>query len=126
MMKFKMKQTALLIVLLLSIGWIKADAMNENRIHCVVLNTQGNPIPFANVMVFKSLKDSIPSNILSADNQGNFKLDIDVPIWLKVSCMGYETESLIIRNVDSKSVQIKLRPSENMLNEVTVDFLKRR
>ena len=101
MMKFKMKQTALLIVLLLSIGWIKADAMNENRIHCVVLNTQGNPIPFANVMVFKSLKDSIPSNILSADNQGNFKLDIDVPIWLKVSCMGYETESLIIRNVDS-------------------------
>jgi phosphoribosylformimino-5-aminoimidazole carboxamide ribonucleotide (ProFAR) isomerase len=32
-----------------------ADAMNENRIHCVVLNTQGNPIPFANVMVFKSL-----------------------------------------------------------------------
>lgn len=128
MMKFKMKQTALLIVLLLSIGWIKADAMNENRIHCVVLNTQGNPIPFANVMVFKSLKDSIPSKILSADNQGNFKLDIDVPIGLKVSCMGYETESLIIRNVDSKSVQIKLRPSENMLNEVTVDadnvFLK--
>lgn len=29
MMKFKMKQTALLIVLLLSIGWIKADAMNQ-------------------------------------------------------------------------------------------------
>ena len=52
MVKYKMKQTALLIVLLLSIGWIKADAMNENRIHCVVLNTQGNPIPFANVIVF--------------------------------------------------------------------------
>ena len=52
MIKYKMKQTALLIVLLLSIGWIKADAMNENRIHCVVLNTQGNPIPFANVIVF--------------------------------------------------------------------------
>ena len=45
MVKYKMKQTALLIVLLLSIGWIKADAMNDNRIHCVVLNTQGNPIP---------------------------------------------------------------------------------
>ena len=58
---------------------------------------------------------------MSADNQGKFNLDMDVPIWLKVSCMGHETESLIIRNVDSKSVQIKLRPSENMLNEVTVD-----
>lgn len=95
--------------------------MNENRIHCVVLNTQGNPIPFANVIVFKSLKDTIPNKILSAENQGKCNLDMDVPFWLKVSCMGYETESLIIRNVDSKSVQIKLRPSENMLNEVTVD-----
>lgn len=85
------------------------------------MNTQRNPIPFANVIVFKSLKDTIPNKILSADNQGKFNLDMDVPIWLKVSCMGYETESLIIRNVDSKSVQIKLRPSENMLNEVTVD-----
>ena len=73
------------------------------------------------MIVFKSLKDTIPNKILSADNQGKFNLDMDVPIWLKVSCMGYETESLIIRNVDSKSVQIKLRPSENMLNEVTVD-----
>ena len=73
------------------------------------------------MIVFKSLKDTIPNKILSADNQGKFNLDMDVPIWLKVSCMGYETESLIIRNVDSKSVQIKLRPSENILNEVTVD-----
>ena len=56
--------------------------MNENRIHCVVLNTQGNPIPFANVIVFKSLKDTIPNKILSADNQGKCNLDMDVPIWL--------------------------------------------
>ena len=55
--------------------------MNENRIHCVVLNTQGNPIPFANVIVFKSLKDTIPNKILSADNQGKFRLRCGSP-WI--------------------------------------------
>jgi hypothetical protein len=57
---------------------------------------------FLNVLFSQELSNTVVAN--------PSLLDIDVPIWLKVSCMGYETESLIIRNVDSKSVQIKLRP----------------
>ena len=72
-------------------------------------------IPFAYVQVVGTSIGAV------TDEDGNFTLTYGkIPFRLKVSFVGYKTETITISTIRTKSLEIKLTPESKLLDEVIV------
>lgn len=76
-----------------------------------VLDSQGEPIIGANVVVDKSTKGTI------TDVDGNFQLSVPMGTKLKISFIGYETQTVVVKNA---KMSIVLADDSNVLDEVQI------
>ena len=84
----------------------------------VVLDkTSNEPIPYVSIVM------TYPGVVTRTNEQGKFKLvskvNVSSKTRLKVSCVGYKTESVVLP-FGSKELEIKLTPQSESLTEVTV------
>lgn len=104
-----------ILILLLTIIPINSFAQ---RIRGSIVDTEGTPIPFANVML---MKDSVFINGTASDELGNFIIDNSKSIGnlIKISSLGYADYQSGI-STDGNLGKIVLSPSSTILDEVVV------
>lgn len=102
-------------ILLLCIGVTSSVFAQQRIITGRVLNTDGTPIKFATVQVAGT------SHGISANEQGEFKIEGTTGEQLLVSSVGFESTTVTIGK--NNSLEIRLAPSANKLGEVVVTAL---
>ena len=76
-----------------------------------VLDSHGEPVIGANVVVDNTTQGTI------TDIDGNFKLSVPMGAKLKISFIGYETQTVVVKNA---KMSIVLADDSNVLDEVQI------
>jgi len=110
-----------IILFLLVFSFYKLEAQTTKLVGVVINSRTGERIPYTNIMVLEK-------NIgVSANSNGYFELAVPADnIILRTSAIGFETKDvklvgLELRNIDKKSILIKLDEAAISTSEVTIE-----
>lgn len=109
----------LISLLLLSAIACMADGIRLRG--TVVSSDNGSAVAFANVMAY-NLPDSILLGYDITSDEGNFSIDISLPLkklLIKVSCQGFKNQTISTDSI-SNDIKIILEPNSKLLETVVV------
>lgn len=92
--------------------FMSVSALGQQVLEGIIIDKEtGKPVPFASIGVFGTSQGT------SSNSNGEFSISVNLPVTLKITCIGYA--SLILENLTEVD-RIELRPATIQLKEIVV------